>query len=114
MQTCNSNGIVRKVLPSFIGAPDWILEIVSPSSVKKDKQVLLENYFTAGIPEYWLVDALEEETEFTILISGNTEYVSAPISEDGWAQSPLFGRWFKLTRARDQVGLWEYTLTTRE
>lgn len=38
------------------GAPDWIIEIVSPSSKPRDyiKKMLL--YHTAGVREYWIVD----------------------------------------------------------
>ncbi|HEY1065988.1 MAG TPA: Uma2 family endonuclease, partial [Pirellulales bacterium] len=39
------------------GAPDLIVEIVSDSSVAKDRRRLPAAYFTAGVLEYWLVDA---------------------------------------------------------
>ncbi|MDE7247959.1 MAG: Uma2 family endonuclease [Lachnospiraceae bacterium] len=42
------------------GAPDWIIEIVSPSSRKMDyirKTVL---YQEAGVREYWIVDSMKE------------------------------------------------------
>lgn len=38
------------------GAPDWIIEIVSPSSVRMDYYVKLFKYRTAGVREYWIVD----------------------------------------------------------
>src|SRR5262249_2258249 len=41
----------------FEGTPDWIMEIVSPSSVTKDTKQLKKRYHRAGIGEYWLVDA---------------------------------------------------------
>ncbi|MBW3600838.1 MAG: Uma2 family endonuclease [Planctomycetes bacterium] len=34
------------------GAPDWILEVISPRSVRKDTDRLMVSYFKAGIPEY--------------------------------------------------------------
>src|SRR5690606_39218832 len=44
------------VAPKFgslaLGTPDWVLEIVSPSSVRKDKIQLRRAYYEAGIPEY--------------------------------------------------------------
>lgn len=38
------------------GAPDWIIEIVSPSSRTIDYYNKLFKYRTAGVREYWIVD----------------------------------------------------------
>ena len=38
------------------GAPDWVLEIVSPSSRRTDYHAKLFKYRTAGVREYWIVD----------------------------------------------------------
>jgi Uma2 family endonuclease len=38
------------------GAPDWIIEIVSPGSRKMDYNIKLFKYRTAGVKEYWIVD----------------------------------------------------------
>lgn len=38
------------------GAPDWIIEIVSPSSRQMDYNKKLFLYRTAGVREYWIVD----------------------------------------------------------
>lgn len=38
------------------GAPDWIIEIVSPSSRQMDYYKKLFKYRTAGVREYWVVD----------------------------------------------------------
>lgn len=38
------------------GAPDWIVEIVSPSSKRMDYYIKLFKYRTAGVREYWIVD----------------------------------------------------------
>ena len=39
-----------------VGAPDWIIEIVSPGSRKMDYFTKLFKYRTADVREYWLVD----------------------------------------------------------
>jgi len=39
-----------------IGAPDWIIEIVSPSSRRIDYFTKLFKYRTSGVREYWIVD----------------------------------------------------------
>lgn len=38
------------------GAPDWIIEIVSPSSQKMDYLIKFRKYQSAGVREYWIVD----------------------------------------------------------
>lgn len=40
------------------GAPDWIIEIVSPSTKRLDYGVKLFKYRTSGVREYWIVNPL--------------------------------------------------------
>ena len=42
------------------GAPDWVIEILSPSSVKMDCERKVKLYREAGVREYWIVDAGKE------------------------------------------------------
>lgn len=42
------------------GAPDWIIEIVSPSSIRMDYSVKLFKYRTAGVREYWIVNPMKQ------------------------------------------------------
>ena len=42
------------------GAPDWIIEIVSPTSRQMDYYKKLFKYRTAGVREYWIVDPAKE------------------------------------------------------
>lgn len=42
------------------GAPDWIIEVVSPSSKPRDYMTKLFKYRTAGVREYWIVDPMKE------------------------------------------------------
>ena len=44
------------------GAPDWVLEIVSPSSKRMDYSTKLFKYRTAGVREYWIVDPAKDRT----------------------------------------------------
>ena len=96
-----------------VGTVDWVLEIVSPSSVKKDNVLLRKAYFEAGIPEYWIVDVRGDEIVFQLLVSGNNEYVAAE-PNDGWYRSPTFDREFRLDREKEPDGYWLYTLHCRE
>lgn len=40
------------------GAPDWIIEIASPSTKHMDYGIKLFKYRTAGVREYWIVNPL--------------------------------------------------------
>jgi Uma2 family endonuclease len=94
------------------GAPDWVLEILSPSSERKDLEDLPVIYHRAGIPEFWRIDARGEEIEFTILVREADEY--RPVSRrGGWQKSRVFGRSFRLERSRDRLGQWEYRLRVK-
>ena len=93
----------------LVGTPDWVLEVVSRTSVRKDNVVLRGVYHRAKIPEYWLITAFGPEIDFQILRWRKTGYAAMPI-RDGWRRSPLFDCRFRLTRQRDRVGHWEYTL----
>ncbi len=42
------------------GSPDWVIEVVSPSSKVMDYFTKLFKYRTAGVREYWIVDPVKE------------------------------------------------------
>lgn len=44
-----------------LGAPDWIIEISSPSNPRHDYITKLGLYHEAGVREYWIVDAQNED-----------------------------------------------------
>jgi len=94
------------------GAPDWVLAVVSQTSVDKDTRDLRRLYFRQGIPEYWLINARREEIDFQILVRGRTRYAAVK-PHSGWPASPVFGRSFRLERSRNRLGLWKYTLHVR-
>lgn len=89
---------------------DWVLEVISPSSVGKDSRILKERYFRAGVREYWLIDARRGKIEFAVYSPGDAEFKQQPV-RGGWVASPLFRRKFSLQR-RDYQGFWRYELLT--
>jgi Uma2 family endonuclease len=109
--------VVRSSQPGIgeelVGSPDWVLEILSPSSRRKDTKLLRDAYFQAGIPEYWLVDALGEEVDFQILVPEANGYVAVE-AKAGWLASPTFRSAFRLTREPGDDGFWLYTLHVQE
>ncbi|MBI5590627.1 MAG: Uma2 family endonuclease [Deltaproteobacteria bacterium] len=42
-----------------LGAPDWIIEIISPSTASKDHIIKRELYERFGVTEYWIVQPLD-------------------------------------------------------
>lgn len=54
---CDKNKLTKE---GCKGAPDWIIEIVSPSSCSMDYFKKLIKYDTAGVREYWIVDAKKQ------------------------------------------------------
>jgi Uma2 family endonuclease len=95
------------------GSPDWLLEIVSNSSVKKDTRDLRESYHEAGVGEYWIIDARSDEIDFQILNWRKSGYVAAT-RKSGWQHSRVFGRSFRLIRTRDRRGAWRYALVVKD
>lgn len=53
MVICDAEKIGEKHL---MGAPDLVIEVLSPSSRKKDMLLKLSKYMKAGVREYWIVD----------------------------------------------------------
>lgn len=74
------------------GAPDWILEIVSPGNSSQDYIRKLNLYADAGVREYWIVDPMKhsifvynlEETKFEVNTYTFRDKVKANIYDDLW------------------------------
>lgn len=43
-----------------LGAPDWIIEIVSPGNTKKEIDDKFEIYQENGVREYWIIQPTDE------------------------------------------------------
>ena len=52
------------------GAPDLIVEILSPSTQRRDRLIKLELYQRAGVREYWLVSPEEQTVQVLLLTNG--------------------------------------------
>jgi Uma2 family endonuclease len=96
----------------LLGSPDLLVEIVSRSSIRKDKVLLREAYHRARVPEYWLIDARSEEIDFKLLWWRRSGYV-AMTPRAGWLRSRILRHEFKLERQRHRLDLWRYTLHAR-
>jgi Uma2 family endonuclease len=52
------------------GAPDLIMEIVSPESESRDWRDKYLDYERAGVTEYWVIDPASKHTEVYVLTNG--------------------------------------------
>jgi Uma2 family endonuclease len=94
------------------GSPDMVLEVVSPSSVRKDRATMRQAYWESEVREYWLVDAREDPLQFDVFRHTSRGYVAAR-KQDGWLKSAVFGKAFRLTQRMNRLGHAEYTLEVR-
>ncbi|MCI7812160.1 MAG: Uma2 family endonuclease [Lachnospiraceae bacterium] len=56
------------------GAPDWIIEIVSPSSKRMDYFIKLFKYRSSGVREYWIVDPDKKQVLIYDFIHDDTTF----------------------------------------
>ncbi|HEY2412316.1 MAG TPA: Uma2 family endonuclease [Pirellulaceae bacterium] len=96
----------------LIGSPQMVLEIISPTSVRKDTVVLSDLYFSAGIEEYWLVNPLGGQLAFDIFRPAAKEYAAVEAS-GGWLPSAVFGKSFRLVQETTDDGLPDFQLQVR-
>jgi Uma2 family endonuclease len=96
------------------GPPELIVEIVSDSSVAKDTKRLPPAYFAAGVPEFWLVDARDDDLVFRIYRRGDEGFVPRRPDREGYVRSSVLGQRFRLERHRDKLGHWQYDLLHAE
>lgn len=54
---CDKNKLDKQ---GCTGAPDWIIEIASPSTERMDYGIKLFKYRSAGVREYWIVNPLKQ------------------------------------------------------
>ena len=65
-----------------IGAPDLIIEVLSPSTLKKDWCYKLSLYERAGVKEYWIVDP-KTKLVYVFLLQSDGKYEEGTIYESG-------------------------------
>ncbi len=50
---CDRDKLINRCV---YGAPDFIIEVLSPSTLRKDMIIKLNKYMAAGVREYWMID----------------------------------------------------------
>lgn len=66
---CDKNKIQEN---RIVGVPDLVIEILSPSTSKRDKIIKYNRYQRAGVKEYWIVDPSNETIDVYVL--GNSVF----------------------------------------
>jgi len=81
----------RSVLKDVIrGAPDLVVEVLSPSTAERDRGLEMETYARYGVGEYWLVDDEERRVEIHRLERESGAYRLADTAAPGdAATTPL-------------------------
>lgn len=73
----------------YNGAPNLIIEILSPTNSKHDLDTKFKLYEEAGVPEYWIVDPLRRD--ILVYTLENDRYIGLkPLTDGEIINSPLF------------------------
>jgi len=70
------------------GAPNLVVEILSPGTFKKDRGEKFKLYRASGISEYWIVDPRSQTVEIYVLQNGDYDLVSYAV-EKGEVESQV-------------------------
>jgi Uma2 family endonuclease len=77
----NLSGLTKR---RFEGAPDLIIEVVSPGSVTLDRVDKFREYEQAGVREYWIIDPRPHQQQADFYVrDAEGRFVPAPVDEDG-------------------------------
>jgi Uma2 family endonuclease len=74
------------------GAPDLVVEILSPSTAAHDRATKLRLYAEAGVPQVWYIDPKAKTVE-VLKLEGRRYFVDAALAGDHVLTSDLFPGW---------------------
>ena len=77
---CDKSKLDRKCC---VGAPDFVIEILSPSTARLDRTTKFDQYKAAGVREYWIVDPDTRTVSAHVLQNG--EYMTRAYTDTGTA-----------------------------
>lgn len=75
--------------PYFTLAPDWVCEVLSPSTGKLDRAQKLPIYAREGLPHVWLLDPLLHLLEVLRLVEGKWSIVSTHVDDEKVRAEPF-------------------------
>ncbi|MCP4356744.1 MAG: Uma2 family endonuclease [Chloroflexi bacterium] len=82
----------------FVGAPDLLVEVISPGSVTEDRVRKFTEYEQAGVLEYWLIDPRQRQKQVDCYVLGEDgEFHDAAVGEDGRYHAAILPHfWFQI------------------
>jgi Uma2 family endonuclease len=88
-----SAGRLGIIGPEYVlGAPDLVVEVLSPYRQSYDRVTKLDQYALHGVIEYWVVDPIAESVEIYVLAGSRYELKGVFAGEE-ILQSPLLPGW---------------------
>jgi Uma2 family endonuclease len=84
----NDRSFIIDLENGIMGAPDLIVEIISPSSIKMDRFDKKEMYKIFAVKEYWLVDPKNQTVEIYVF-SHNDFQLHQFLEKEGAVQSTI-------------------------
>ena len=94
VSTANAGLLERR---GIMGAPDLVVEIISPASLRRDRYDKRKLYARFGVKEYWLADVANRSIETLSLQTGGYQLLSCATAEGNIRSEILPG--FKLDLA---------------
>lgn len=85
----------------FEVVPDWVCEILSPSTESKDRRIKMPLYARYGVPHLWLVDPIRRNLDAYVLDGAKWTMVTS-VSANEQAAIPPFD-----AIQLDLTALWE-------
>jgi Uma2 family endonuclease len=67
--SAKNSGIIQR--RAIVGAPDLLVEIISPSSLRRDRYDKKDLYARFGVKEYWICDPANKSLEILVLRDGH-------------------------------------------
>lgn len=83
---CNKSGLEDD---RYIGAPDLIIEVLSPSNQAHDLVLKLNLYMQYGVKEYWIVNPILNIVQIYVLNEEGQYYQVDALKEKGLASSEI-------------------------
>lgn len=78
------------IRPHYVrGAPDLVVEVISPGTTRRDRQVKARIYARYGVPHYWLLDPRRQEAVAHVLAEGVYQQAAAAGAKESFAAPPV-------------------------